>query len=288
MKHYFTKIFFILTMVSTLSIPVFVDAQWTAPTATPPSNNASAPLNTSGTAQVKLGGLTLGVGGVTNGLLIYSGNVGIGSMSPAYKLDVNGDTITRGWLRTTGAAGWYSETYGGGWYMEDSTWVRAYNSKSVYTPGEMQATTIRGNSNVCIGGDCRSSWPTSGITGESDTLGSVASRGSSAGVALYAPAFYYNSDESLKDNVAPLQGSLDKIRALGGVSFDWKKDGSKAIGLIAQDVEKVYPELVSEDANGIKSVQYGNLVAPLIEAIKEQQNQIDALKAEIEALKTKQ
>lgn len=43
------------------------------------------------------------------------------------------------WIRTVGNNGWYSETYGGGWYMSDTTWIRAYNSKSVYTPGQMRA-----------------------------------------------------------------------------------------------------------------------------------------------------
>ncbi|MDE6022321.1 MAG: shufflon system plasmid conjugative transfer pilus tip adhesin PilV, partial [Muribaculaceae bacterium] len=63
------------------------------------------------------------------------GNWGFGTVSPSYKLDVNGDTMTRGWFRTSGATGWYSETYGGGWHMSDSTWIRAYNGKSIYTSG---------------------------------------------------------------------------------------------------------------------------------------------------------
>jgi len=64
-----------------------------------------------------------------------------------------------GWHRTYGNTGWYNGTYGGGWYMSDSTWVRSYNNKSVYTGGEMQAGTVRANSNLCIGSDCKSSWP---------------------------------------------------------------------------------------------------------------------------------
>jgi hypothetical protein len=86
-------------------------------------------------------------------------SVGIGT-NPSYRLDVNGDIRAQSaWLRTTGNTGWYSDTWGGGWFMQDGTWIRAYNSKSVYTPGEMQAGTVRGNSNLCIGSDCRSSWP---------------------------------------------------------------------------------------------------------------------------------
>lgn len=103
---------------------------------------------------------------------------------------------------------------------------------------------------------------------------------------INATAFYYTSDKSLKSNISPLTNALSKIMKLSGVSFAWKDTGAKSVGLVAQDVEKVYPELVhTNPVSGIKSVEYGNLVAPLIEAIKEQQKQIDALKAEIDALK---
>ncbi len=100
-----------------------------------------------------------------------------------------------------------------------------------------------------------------------------------------ATAFYYSSDRSLKTNITPLQDSLSKITELQGVSFNWKNGGAKSDGLIAQDVEKVYPELVNTDPKtGLKSLEYANLVAPLIEAIKTQQKEIDDLKVQIKAL----
>lgn len=102
---------------------------------------------------------------------------------------------------------------------------------------------------------------------------------------VYAHAFYYTSDATLKDNVTPIANALDKVQAINGVTFNWKKDGSKDTGLIAQNVERVLPELVNTNEDGIKSVKYGNMVALLVEAIKEQQTQINALKAEIEMLK---
>jgi hypothetical protein len=98
-----------------------------------------------------------------------------------------------------------------------------------------------------------------------------------------ATAFVYASDEKLKKNVKTLDSSLDKILQLRGVSFDWIKDGEAGIGLIAQEVEQVFPVLVSE-AGDTKSVHYANLVAPLIEAIKEQQAEIDSLEARIKKL----
>jgi uncharacterized membrane protein len=92
-----------------------------------------------------------------------------------------------------------------------------------------------------------------------------------------ATSFVYYSDEKLKDNIKPLQSSLEKVRQLNGYTFNWKSNGRADIGVIAQEIEKVYPDLVQTDPEGIKSVEYGNLVAPLIEAIKELANNLDAL-----------
>jgi hypothetical protein len=71
---------------------------------------------------------------VSTMFMTAGGNVGIGTTGPGYKLHVMGDIYANGgWLRTSGSAGWYSESYGGGWYMSDTSWIRTYNSKSVWT-----------------------------------------------------------------------------------------------------------------------------------------------------------
>lgn len=103
-----------------------------------------------------------------------------------------------------------------------------------------------------------------------------------------------HSDVRLKKDIEPLVGSLDKVLQLQGVSFTWNRDTSfyvgrlksNDIGLIAQDVEKIAPELVIEtEINGVdfkvKNVDYSRLTPLLVEAIKEQQKQIEELKQRI-------
>ena len=85
----------------------------------------------------------------------------------------------------------------------------------------------------------------------------------------------------------PITDAVEKVKQINGVAFTWKKDNTKDIGVIAQNVEKVVPELVSTDNQGMKSVKYGNIVALLIEAVKEQQKQIDELKAKVAQLEKK-
>lgn len=94
-----------------------------------------------------------------------------------------------------------------------------------------------------------------------------------------------SSDESLKENISPIENALGKVIDLRGVEFDYKETGEHSIGLIAQEVEQVLPDLVHENGEGIKSVAYQNIVAVLIEAVKEQQIQIELLKYEINSLK---
>jgi hypothetical protein len=93
-----------------------------------------------------------------------------------------------------------------------------------------------------------------------------------------------SSDKRLKKNIKTVDNALDKVMALRGVSFDWKEGGAKAIGLIAQEAEKIIPEIVSKDDNGYLGIKYNNLIGVLVEAIKDQQEQINILKKQIEKL----
>jgi hypothetical protein len=92
------------------------------------------------------------------------------------------------------------------------------------------------------------------------------------------------SDRRLKSNIAPITDALYKVQRLEGVTFNRKGSEERATGLIAQDVEAVLPEAVVTDTDGMKSVAYGNMVGLLVEAIKEQQEQIAELKAMVSSL----
>ena len=91
-----------------------------------------------------------------------------------------------------------------------------------------------------------------------------------------------NSDERLKKNVKTIDDALNKVRGLRGVEYDHKNTGDHCLGLIAQEVESILPDVVYEDATGVKSVAYQNIVALLIEAVKDQQRQIDELKRKLD------
>jgi hypothetical protein len=107
-----------------------------------------------------------------------------------------------------------------------------------------------------------------------------------SGNILASGSVTQNSDISLKDNITPIPNALDKVLQIRGVTYNRNdiEDNPRDAGVIAQEVERVLPEVVSQCENGIKSVAYGNMVALLVEAIKEQ----DAnYKAEIAALKSR-
>lgn len=88
------------------------------------------------------------------------------------------------------------------------------------------------------------------------------------------------SDQRLKENVSVIDSALDIIEKLEGVRFTMKADPEKMkIGLIAQQTEEVLPEVVGQDENGMKTVSYGNVVAVLIEAVKELSERVKTLES---------
>ena len=118
-----------------------------------------------------------------------------------------------------------------------------------------------------------------------DMAGNLTARGS---ITAY-------SDRNLKTNIVTIDNALNKVMSLRGVYFDWIESGEHSIGMIAQEVEEILPELIITNderevgteitKNIIKSLDYSKIVSVLVEAIKEQQKQIEELKAEMQVMK---
>jgi hypothetical protein len=102
--------------------------------------------------------------------------------------------------------------------------------------------------------------------------------------AVTAPAHYYSSDARLKTDVHPIKGALDRLLEIRGVEFKWKEDGRADMGVVAQNVAEVFPTLVAQDSKGMMSVEYGNLVGPMIEAIRTLKVQNDGLEAQVKEI----
>ena len=227
---------------------------------------------------------------------LQNGNVGFGTTTPRYKADIVGDVIADGWLRTTGQRGWYNETYGGGLYMTDTTWVRIHNSKSFYSGtgyirsdgafdregyGGASWNTGHGAYNVAIS-DNASQTPLLHAyrTGQAITATGanrlfameLLNTGSvlrycfggahkfemhSNGNFLATGEVTAYSDERLKSGIE----AITRGKRLRPVTF--YKDGSRHVGLIAQEVQRLCPEAVSigDDPLGLLSLNYSGALA---------------------------
>lgn len=141
-----------------------------------------------------------------------------------------------------------------------------YYTGNAYTKLALQ---VRGNGNTTVGGTLTTS-------GNVTVNGSLSATGD---VTAYA-----SSDKRLKDNIELIPNAVQKIKQINGVSFDWNDKSEHTghdIGVIAQEIEAVLPELVKTRNDGYKAVRYEKIVALLIEAVKEQQSQIDELKSKL-------
>ena len=104
---------------------------------------------------------------------------------------------------------------------------------------------------------------------------------SAAGAATFNSSVTENSDERLKSNITTIPDALSKVTEMRGVHYTRKDTGLKRTGLIAQELQKIAPELVStaEDEMSTLSVSYANVVGYLIEAVKELSEKVAALEA---------
>jgi hypothetical protein len=207
-----------------------------------------------------------------------SGNVGIGASSPYGKLSVSTNGINDGQHHvqissTAGAGAYFSALKQGGYgfifgYEGNFGVIRNITNDPIVIQtnnGAATPLTMLANGNVGV----MNSNPTVAldVTGNINASGEVRS----ANVAL-------TSDARLKEGLTPINDSLSKITQLTGYTYHWKDkkkfSDKKQIGLVAQEVEKLFPEAVSKGADGFLAVSYNTLLAPVIESIKDLQRQL--------------
>ncbi|KYG70273.1 hypothetical protein AZI85_14110 [Bdellovibrio bacteriovorus] len=219
------------------------------------------------------------------------GAVGIGTSTPSSQLDVVGRIRTSSPTGTFGAFEMYNKNAPANmrWaelYSDSNGVVTLRTMNDAYTAG---ATILHAYRSA--GSERISHTILDGNVGISLTPSyKLHANGVVAGVGAYVNA----SDKRLKRNVVPIEGALGKILELSGVYFDWKQDEFPEwnfgqvhdIGVIAQEVEKVFPEAVLTDKKGYKSVAYSKLVPPLIEATKEIHGKCEQSVAQIQKLES--
>jgi hypothetical protein len=108
-----------------------------------------------------------------------------------------------------------------------------------------------------------------------------------ASFSALADSWSTRSSKRWKTEITPIEGALDIVEQLRGVRFEWTETGKRDVGLIAEEVGEVLPEIVQYEENGkdARSVDCGRIVSVLIEAVKEQQREIDTLRREVDSLK---
>ena len=248
-----------------------------------------------------------GIGGTLSDqvTIMDDGDVGIGTINPVEKLEVSGyvkatgfkASGTTGFLKSDGSID--NTAYGIG--NLDAVLIKQNGSN--VGDGEYTTLDFYGGS-VAITTTATVGVASVRIT-ESQTLDDVVGLGSdttqtitvgtaTTGVVIRpdgtlnvsgivtAQDFNSASDENLKTNIRTIEDPLAKVVQIRGVNFDWKETQRPSLGVIAQEVEKVLPELVTD--NGTKTVNYNGLIGLLIETVKEQQKQINTLSERLSKL----
>jgi hypothetical protein len=142
------------------------------------------------------------------------------------------------------------------------------------------------NTGISVTGNVVPSGNVSGSISSHLTMGQISSSGDI--VADGDVVAYNSSDIRLKDNIEVIKGSLDKIGEIRGVEFDWNdkspgwaQERGHDVGVIAQEVQKIIPEIVIERKNGYLGVDYKRIVPLLIESIKELKKEVEILKKKV-------
>jgi len=215
------------------------------------SNFTVSGVNSVGIAIANMTGTTLSAANVMS---IMGGNVGIGTTNPGYKLEVNGD-------------------------------IKIPTGNAIYLAADKKIinydTAAMGAVNFFV-----HPWSYS----PHFAFRSILDNALWVGITNGYTTFYYghgdSSSRTLKTNITPIDNALDKVLQLNGVYFDWIASGKHDIGMIAEDVENIIPEVVYRESTSTLALSYDRLTALTVQAIKEQQQQIEELKSEIKELKS--
>ena len=264
--------------------------------------------------------------GTTAVTIDTSQNVGIGTSSPGYKLDVRGRTqIINSVAGTSTVATFCNDDTSGtsvvktgfsnGGVIKASINAAVYNNDfmTFNVGSDTERMRIDSSGNVLVGGT--SVGGKLNVYGNSSTISPIyvndAATGSASQFLFYfvrngsnvgsiqttgtATSYLTSSDYRLKENIVPMTGALNKIALLKPVIYTWKQDGSDGQGFIAHELQEVVPDCVSGEKDAVdkegnpkyQGVDTSFLVATLTAAIQEQQTIINDLKARIETLEAK-
>jgi hypothetical protein len=224
------------------------------------------------TGNLNSGGIgVVGFGRMYGGDFWHSGTANNGTRTPTLKLGRFSDSETPAYIVYTNDTDadtleFFSERYAGDFRLTRNSETGLRNT--------MRVNSDNGGSVIDL------------YTGDGSSLGAKIQSNGDARFAYDVVAYYSFSDARLKTNVLTIENPLQKVMAMRGVSYEWlegHKKGKKEIGLIAQEVMEIIPEVVSEkeriDGSKFLSVDYEHLTGLLIEAVKELKKEVDELKS---------
>jgi hypothetical protein len=240
---------------------------------------------------------TSGACNTSNGYLALSGNT-IGSRNSAYgygamtsntsasdNTSIGYDSLT---FMTGGSCNVALGSNAGKYYGTASSTLTS-STNSIFIGQDARPQSNSQLNQIVIGYQARGNGTNTVTIGNSNItdnyfIGNILTTGDITG--------FYSSDDRLKENKVKISEPLDKIEKISGYSFDWKETPSystskKDVGVIAQEIEEILPEIVTIRDNGYKAVWYEKIIPLLIEGIKELKNNQDEHKKEIEYLKSK-